>query len=471
MKEEILKSSRVLQININKNNAIYNIIDELCFKSKNIYNYANYIIRQIFIITSLLNNDKEITKEQQDLLEQINSKVDEYNKNKKDNLLKKQNNDKTKDNYKDKEYKPLEYFNKNHKYADYNFMDFYTKYSEPFIDLGSASAQSTLRVLDKNWKSFFESIKDWSKNPSKYLGRPKLPKYKDIKNGRYPLYLTNNQFKIKDEFLYFAWNPLKELNNQFKIDINGRPLQLRFIPKINKYIMELVYEIPIANEKENNNRIASIDIGLNNLATVTNNISIKPFVINGRPLKSINQYFNKESSKIKSELKLINDKDWSKKLSILTDKKNNKIKDYIHKSSKYIIDWCIENNINTLVIGKNKNWKQESDMGKRTNQNFTQIPFDMLIKQLQYKAEVYGIKVITNEESYTSGTSFLDNEEPIKENYNKKRRVCRGLFISNKGIKINSDVNGSYQIMKKVFPKAFAEGIEGVGLHPIIISL
>lgn len=235
--------------------------------------------------------------------------------------------------------------------------------------------------------------------------------------------------------------------------------------------MEIVYEIEVPEQPLESNRIAGIDIGIDNLATVGNNIGKQPFIINGRPLKSINQYYNKETSAIQSSLKLNHDKNWSNKLQQLTDKRNNKIDDYIHKSSKKIVDWCIENEIDTIIIGKNKNWKQEVNIGKINNQNFTQIPMASFIHKIKYKAENIGIKVVETEESYTSGTSFLDGELPIKENYNKSRRVTRGLFKSNGGELINADLNGAYQIIKKAFPNAFADGIEGVGLHPVRINI
>ena len=138
----------------------------------------------------------------------------------------------------------------------------------------------------------------------------------------------------------------------------------------------------------------------------------------------------------------------------------------MHCVSKKVIGYCVENNIDTLIIGLNKKWKQENER----KQNFTYIPFDMFINQIQSKCEEHGIEVIITEESYTSGTSFLDNEDPIKQNYNKERRVYRGLFVSNDGKKINADVNGAYQIMKKVIPDAFSKGIEGAGLHPLTIK-
>jgi putative transposase len=283
--------------------------------------------------------------------------------------------------------------------------------------------------------------------------------------------IKNIQCRVEDNFIYFSWKPLKELNNHFIFPYkDSKIIQIRFIPKTNKYVMEVVYEIDIPDLDIKNDRIIGIDIGLNNLMTVTNNIGLKPFVVNGKPLKSTNQYYNKEASRLKSETKIKNKQDWSNRLQKLTDKRNNKIKDYIHKSSKYIIDYCINNKIDTIIIGKNKNWKQESSMSKKVNQNFVQIPFAVLIDQIVYKARTYGIQTILTEESYTSGTSFLDGEEPIKKNYNKSRRLTRGLFKSEKGVMINADVNGSYQIIKKAIPNAF-DGIEGVGLHPVVVNL
>lgn len=153
----------------------------------------------------------------------------------------------------------------------------------------------------------------------------------------------------------------------------------------------------------------------------------------------------------------------------LQKKRNRKIDDYLHKASKIVVDRCVEQNISTIVIGKNKNWKQESKLSKRVNQNFVQLPFARLIQMIEYKAKEYGIAVILTEESYTSGTSFLDGEAPTKENYNKSRRVHRGLFKANDGKLINADINGAFQIMRKVFPNVSANGIEGVVLRPVTV--
>lgn len=394
---------------IKRNNKYYKMLDEYCFKSKNLYNYANYIIRQEFI-----NNGNWIRY----------NELDKIVKNKENNF-------------------------------DYKNMPI------------SSSAQQCLKLLDKNWKSFFASIKDYNNSPSKYLGRPKLPKYKP-KNGRNILILTNQNCKIKNGYIKF---PKKFKGLLIKTKIRKGLQQVRIIPKDNYLVIEIVYKIEDVEPLVDNGRYVGIDLGLDNFATITNNCGLIPLVINGKGLKSINQYYNKQISHYKPIAKRVNKLDYTNKIRKLTFKRNNKVDDFVHKASRFLVDYCRNNDINTIVIGNNKNWKQNSKMSKKVNQNFISIPYGIFIQKVQYKAEEFGIKVIVTEESYTSGTSFLDNELPIKENYNKSRRKYRGLFISNNGIKINADVNGSYQIMKKAFPKAFADGIEGVGLHPVKVNL
>ena len=329
------------------------------------------------------------------------------------------------------------------------------------------TSQQCLRLLDKNWKSFFQSIKDYNKNPNKYLGRPKLPKYKS-KNSRNILILTNQNCKINKGIIKF---PKTFKGFYLKTKINNNLQQIRIVPKDRYIVIEVVYRVDDIEELIDNGRYIGIDLGLDNFATITNNCGLIPLVINGKGLKSINQYYNKKMSCYKSIAKRVNKLDYTNKMRRLTFKRNNKFEDYIHKASRFVVNYCKNNEINTIVIGNNKNWKQNSKMSKKVNQNFISIPHSSFIQKVQYKAEEFGIKVIITEEGYTSGTSFLDNELPIKMNYNKSRRKHRGLFVSNNGTKINADVNGSYQIIKKVFPKAFADGIEGVGLHPFKVDL
>ena len=192
----------------------------------------------------------------------------------------------------------------------------------------------------------------------------------------------------------------------------------------------------------------------------------------GKPVKSINQYYNKTISHYRSIAKQLNKLEYTKRMDRLTNKRNFKINDYIHKSSRYIVNKAIEDNVSVIVIGYNKNWKQYSKMSRKVNQSFIQIPFNKLLQQIQYKAYDVGIKVILTEESYTSGTSFLDNELPIKDFYDKKRRIKRGLFKSNNGKIINSDINASYQIIRKEFPNVFTDyGIEGLVLNPFKVNV
>ena len=399
-----MKVQRAEQIIIKKSHPKFKIIDEMCFHSKNLYNEANYVIRQKFIESGEYINYYDMNKEF-----------------------------KTHDNYK-------------------------ACFSQP--------ANCTLRLLDKNWKSYFRGIKDWKEHPEKYLGMPKLPKYLP-KDGRFPWMIPNNQ-------LYYDYEKSTiYIRNRLMNDYDwysrclGRPIQVRFIPHDNYYTMEIIYEIEVEDiDKEKvSSRIAAIDIGVDNLVTMTNNVMESPIIISGKILKSINQQYNKERAKIQSDLMKRNGQHWSKKLETMSYKRNQRIRNYMHNTSAYIIKWCIEHNIDTLVVGKNDTWKQE----KKHMQNFTAIPYEMLLLQLQYKCENAGIKYIETNEAYTSGTSYLDNEAPIKENYNKERRVQRGLFQA-KDTLINADVNGSLQIMRKVFPDSYTGyGIE-VNLTPIIIN-
>lgn len=403
-----MKVQRVEQIIIRKNHPKFKIIDQQCFHSKNLYNEANYVIRQEFIETG--------------------------------------------------------------KYIKYKDMNFDFKTHENYKLTFSQPANCTLRLLDKNWKAFFVSLKDWSKNPDKYFTKPKLPKYLK-KDGRFPWMIPNNQlvYNYEKGTVYIRNRLLNDY--KWKCRCLGRIIQVRFIPRGSCYVMEIVYETEIPDVKLASERISSIDLGVDNLVTMTNNIGLNPIIINGKGIKSINQYYNKRLAKEKSLLKIRHGKDWSNKLDSITFKRYQRIKNYMHNASSYIMNWCIKNDIDTLVVGKNKEWKQNADMSKCSNQKFVSIPYQMLLQKLQYKCENVGIKYIETDESYSSGTSFLDGEKPVKQNYNKSRRIERGLFRSNSGFLINSDVNGSLQIMMKVFPNAFNEryGIEGV-LTPIVIN-
>ena len=339
---------------------------------------------------------------------------------------------------------------------------------EPYKKLPSQTAQQILKLLDKNWKSFFNSIKEWKEHPKKYQGRPKPPKYKK-KNGEFIIIFTNQQCRIKDGNLYF---PKKAKLPPIKTRIRNQLHQVRIIPKGLYYILEIIYTMEINNLNLNKDRFIGIDLGVSNIVTIVNNVGLKPTIIKGGIVKSINQFYNKRIA----ELKSIKDKQGisfeTKRLQRITRKRNNKINDIFHKTSREIINYCIKNNFGTIIIGYNRTWKQKVNIGKINNQKFVQIPFFKLINQIKYKSELVGIDIIIEGESFTSKCSFLD-KEPIKKHKNYMgKRINRGLFKTKKGLLINADVNAGYNIIKKVVPNAVsADGIEDVGLHPYSIAI
>ena len=204
------------------------------------------------------------------------------------------------------------------------------------------------------------------------------------------------------------------------------------------------------------------------MAVTSNQHGVAPFLVNGRPLKAINQYYNKRKAILQSQLPP--DQKTSRRIQQLTHKRNQCVNDVLHRSSRIIIDWCVEHQIGTLVIGKNDGWKQEIDLGKRNNQNFVQIPHARLIEMLQYKGALVGIEVMVCEESYTSKCSFLDNEPIQKHDSYQGKRVKRGLFVASDGRTINADINGAANIIRKVIPNAFADGIAGVAVRPVRVN-
>lgn len=350
------------------------------------------------------------------------------------------------------------YFNTKQYLNKFELINQFTKNNQQdYIALPRKVSQQIIYQVDQNFKSFFNSLK--SKNINHKVS---IPKYLD-KNGRFEVIYTNQAVSnklLKENKLQLSG--LKEFILPIK---HNNIKQSRIIHRGNHLIIEILYEV---KEKEyiNNNRYCSIDLGINNLCTIGSNV-IKPIIINGKPLKSINQYYNKKLATLKSKQKL---KQFNKqKIQKLNFKRNNKINDYLHKSSRYIVNHLVSNNITNLVIGLNKEWKQETNIGKVNNQNFVQIPHSKLIEMLKYKCQLEGINVIVREESYTSKCSFIDNESICKhENYLGKR-IKRGLFVSKEKRIINADLNGALNILKKEVPE-LQYGIE-VCSTPIVFAI
>ena len=348
------------------------------------------------------------------------------------------------------------------------------------------SVQQILRKVHSSFESFFKAIKDYKKNKNNYIGRPKLPKYKNSKYDE--LIITNQNFKQNEKVLNFK-GFLKDLSftmynngiaNQVMFKYNGLDIDVFIIYEDEKTIVNK----QVVNCIEDDSRIISIDLGLNNLVTITNNIGIRSVIINGKGLKSKNIYYNYQIGKYQSILATVNEKDKKKKsyksnrLTRLRVKRNNIMNDYIHKTTRYIINYCKENLIDTIVIGNNKFQKQN----KRKKQikglkNFIQVPIKRIIEQLRYKLEYENINLIETEESYTSKTSFLDNEIPNKETIAKGKRIKRGIFKRPNGEYVNSDINGSLQILSKVISTRLLEQLRkvvssnGLALNPLKIAL
>ena len=234
-----------------------------------------------------------------------------------------------------------------------------------------------------------------------------------------------------------------------------------------------MYQREVEVEEKDQSRIIGIDFGSKNIITMVNNIGLKPIIVkdDGRGIKSINQFYNKRKAELQSiyDIQGIKDGDKLRRLRTKRDKKAN---DWVHKLTRWIVDWCVKHNIGMIVVGHNPNWKQKIKLGRRNNQNFVLIPFDQIIQKLAYKTEEVGMVLKEQEESHTSKCSFIDNE-PV-EHHNKYigKRIRRGLFRTAKGIFINADVNAGYNIIKKSEPEAFkADGVGGCALHPLLFRI
>ena len=359
-------------------------------------------------------------------------------------------------------YNVRQYYFNHKKYLNYYGNYDLTKTQECYDYLPKKVFTQTLRHVDMVFKSFFALLKNKSvKN--------KIPKYLDKVNGRYITIFPKQAIGLR-EFKKTSKLRLSQTDIYIatKLTDFSSLKEVRIVPRMHHYVIEVVYQVKEKTHCDNG-KYASIDLGLNNLATVAFNEGSKPLIVNGRPLKSINQYYNKKKAQYQSRIK--GNKRTSKRICTLTVKRNNKVTDYLHKASRLLVNQLVSRGITTLVIGKNKNMKQDINIGKVNNQNFVQLPIMRFADLMKYKCELEGIKVLFNEESYTSKCSFLDGEPICKHDKYMGKRVKRGLFVSRNGIKINADVNGAYNIMIKAIPNAFANGIEGVGVHPMVLTI
>ena len=305
----------------------------------------------------------------------------------------------------------------------------------------------TLQLVDQNMKSFFALLK--KKKANKYDKPVRLPKYLDTKTGRQVVHYHKQALRLKKD----GFVKLSKSNIEFKTSVPKSDIQyLKLVPCGNHIKVLIGYYKAKKKIKNTQKRIASIDIGQNNLMTVTSNV-FHPVIYNGKPVKSVNQFYNKIKAKEQSRLMKQNNVYWSKKLGQLTLWRENQINNYFHKVAHHFVNYCIVNDIDTVIIGRNQNWKDSINLGKKVNQNFVSIPFGRLYDLLKYKLELNGITYIETEESHTSICSFIDKEEICHHDSYVGRRVRRGLFRSKEGYKYNADINGSLNILRKYMTK------------------
>lgn len=327
--------------------------------------------------------------------------------------------------------------------------------------LKSKCSQQILRVLDKNINAFCKSIKDWKKHPDKYKGMPKMPHYRK-RGGMFNLYYTNQACSIKDGRIRLAKDLFVSIPQWGKYGENLKSLhQVRLIPNIRNIKVEIVYEKETERADVDKAKYAAIDLGLDNLATMVTSEGCT--IYSGKYLKSYNNHFNKTLSHLQSIKSLQGIKRTTRRITRMYDKRDRYFEDVFHKVSRQIVDTLVRNRIGTLVVGYNAGWKQNSDMGKKNNQKFVQMPFARLAGYLRYKCEMIGIKFIMHEESYTSKCDALVLESIDKHEEYLGRRVKRGLFRSSTGKVINADQNGALNILRKVVGDSEFSRIVGSG--------
>lgn len=395
-------------------------------------------------------------------------------------------------------YNVKQQFKETKTYLRYEQNYHHCKLNENYQILPSVIGQQTLKIVDRSFHSFFGLIQA-KKNDYKdvKISEPKfLPK-----TGYFQLTVPTNGFQIKGKILHIGLSKamqketgVKGIKLPFPDQIQAESVkEIRIHPKCKAryFTLEIVYEDIEVDLKLNQDNILSIDIGLNNLATCFDVKNSKSFIITGKPIKSINYYYNKQRAKLQSikDLQNINiltklnnhaSTGWlsnqgeTRQLFLLARKRNNRIKDYICKTAKYIMDYCKTNNIGKIIVGHNKGWKQDINIGSKNNQNFVQIPFGQLMSSLESKSNNYGITYKEVVESHTSKCSYLDNE-PVKHHDNYKgKRIKRGLFKTSIGLLVNADVNGACNIARKVSGDYSVMGndhIKGVLANPLRIQI
>ena len=334
------------------------------------------------------------------------------------------------------------------------------KTSSNYKALNSNMAQQILKEVDGSFKSFFGLLK-LAKQGRYAFKDCKLPYYLP-KDGYATLVIGFVRLNGNKLVLPFS-NSFKKTHKTIEITIppvllDKKVKEIRIIPKANARFFEVqyIYKAECIQRNLNTNNALALDLGINNLVTAVSSKG-KSFIIDGRRLKSINQWFNKENARLQS----IKDKQhFGKKTTnrqkTIARNRNNKVNDYMNKAACKVIDYCIANDIGTLIVGYNETFQRGSNIGKQNNQNFVNIPYGLLRSKLEYLCELNDIIFVKQEESYTSKASFWDKVEvPVYNADNPTEyqfsgtRVHRGLYKTANGKTFNADINGALNIMRK----------------------
>src|SRR6266568_954437 len=403
---------------IDRSDLRYSVIDAAAFASKNLYNAALYEIRQAYIFTGY--------------------------------------------------------------YLSYHEMDKRMQQHEAYKALPAKVAQQVLIQLDKAWKSYFEACEEYEQHPEKFLGHPRLPKYKHKTEGRNILVYTVQALSkpgMRDGLIRPSGLSITIETEHTVVD------QVRIVPRHGYYVVEVVYTKEPVQAQVDPSFCVAIDLGVTNLAAIASNREgFVPRLVNGRPVKAWNQWYNKRMKELKKKLPKNDRERVTKQMEQITNTRNRRIDHYLHTASKRMVDFLVENGVETVIIGKNPFWKQACGMGRKNNQNFVQIPHARFIDMLTYKAALVGIGVEVREESYTSKASFVDldpipdykpNDETVHVFSGKRIGRRNRLYRTKDGRKICADVNGAYNILRKSRPDAFSEakGVAGYVVHPVRLAV
>ncbi len=444
---------------------LFDYFNEICELYKNMYNTANYYIRNT--MTGIKKSPEKRFPNETEVLHHVFTNISNINKIK----LKTYNKKLEKTDNKNINIQKVDYPTRDKWFLSYGTLDGIFKLSEneSYINMPSQLNQNAIKECARMWKGYFNALKEYKRSPSLFTGKPKPPKY--LKGSLHTAVFTNTICKIQQNennksYIRFPKTKAKLwLGKYISVDSNLKEVKVKPIHGV--FEVHIIIEVEdIDYVSKQPNRMIGIDLGIDNFASISNNIGLSPILIKGNVMKSRNQWFNKEIAKYTSILKKgktpQESKFTSKRIDSLYLKRTKWFRDYFHKISKSIIDYCNQNNIDTIVVGKNNLWKQEINIGNKNNQNFCYIPFEIFNNQLKYLTKENNINLFFVDESYTSKASFLNFDavptyrkgDSSKYSFSGKR-IHRGLYKTNEGILINADINGASNILRKQFSSAF----------------